>query len=227
MQARDFQIEIEKKNVVSYMASGKKQSLSPFVEDIIEKLLPELDQLIEPRLDYLVQPIEKINRGKVFLYGGICLVSPILGKTIKHCREAVCFVGTIGSKLEEEIRASMLKGLMTRAYILDAIGSMSVEGMIKNFHHFLGESYARENKGVTLRFSPGYCDWALEEQKKIFSLFAGRETGVQLTDSLLMLPRKSISGIIGVAGLENGKDTTGYNPCLDCPRTDCPDRRGP
>ncbi|MCF0209200.1 MAG: methionine synthase, partial [Bacteroidaceae bacterium] len=51
----------------------------------------------------------------------------------------------------------------------------------------------------TNRFSPGYCGWHVREQKLLFSTFPLAEPcGVKLTDSCLMLPIKSVSGVIGI-----------------------------
>ncbi|MEE3446448.1 MAG: vitamin B12 dependent-methionine synthase activation domain-containing protein, partial [Prevotella sp.] len=45
---------------------------------------------------------------------------------------------------------------------------------------------------------PGYCGWHVSQQQLLFPLFNGQTCGVTLTDSSLMLPIKSVSGIIGV-----------------------------
>jgi hypothetical protein len=51
---------------------------------------------------------------------------------------------------------------------------------------------------LTNRYSPGYCQWPVTDQRKLFRLFKGSPCGVILTDSALMNPIKSISGLIGV-----------------------------
>ena len=51
----------------------------------------------------------------------------------------------------------------------------------------------------TNRFSPGYCGWHVSEQQRLFSLFpTANPCGIRLTDSSLMIPIKSVSGIIGI-----------------------------
>ena len=50
----------------------------------------------------------------------------------------------------------------------------------------------------TNRFSPGYCGWHVSQQQLLFPLFQGHTCGVRLTDSSLMLPIKSVSGIVGL-----------------------------
>jgi hypothetical protein len=69
--------------------------------------------------------------------------------------------------------------------------------------------------------SPGSLeDWPISEQPKLFSLFGDteRSVGVKLTDSLLMIPRKSISGILFPS-------EEGFVSCRLCPRENCPSRK--
>ena len=76
---------------------------------------------------------------------------------------------------------------------------------------------------VSRRVSPGYCDWDISQQKRLFQLLDSNTAGVTLTENKLMMPRKSISGVIGI-GLP-GKDIEKYNSCLTCTKKDCPGRR--
>ena len=71
--------------------------------------------------------------------------------------------------------------------------------------------------------SPGSLeDWPIAEQTKLFSIFGDTESlvGVRLTESLLMVPRKSISGILFPS-------EEGFIACRLCERERCPGRRAP
>ena len=70
-----------------------------------------------------------------------------------------------------------------------------------SWHCFSSKHICELKEGETLvsRYSPGYGDWPLEAQRRLFELLdAPRKAGVSLTDSLLMVPSKSVSAIIGV-----------------------------
>ncbi len=114
---------------------------------------------------------------------------------------------------------------LAEAYLLDAMGSVMVENLVEQFQSHMGEHYQAQDKLVTLRFSPGYCDWPVTEQKKLFKLLDFKKIGVELSDSCLMQPRKSISGVFGLYPCPDGKDRSAYNPCLECNKFDCPNRR--
>ena len=72
-------------------------------------------------------------------------------------------------------------------------------------------------KRITNRYSPGYCGWQVAEQHKLFQLIPDNYCGIRLTESALMDPVKSVSGIIGIG--ENVK----INPytCRMCDMPDC------
>jgi hypothetical protein len=70
---------------------------------------------------------------------------------------------------------------------------------------------------ITNRYSPGYCNWSVSEQKLLFSFLPDGFCGIKLNDSALMTPIKSISGIIGIG--QNVKMNE-YN-CNHCGVKDC------
>jgi hypothetical protein len=70
---------------------------------------------------------------------------------------------------------------------------------------------------MTNRFSPGYCGWNVKDQFTLFSFFPEKFCGIELTDSALMVPVKSVSGIIGLG--ENVQKKA--YPCDVCTMQNC------
>jgi cobalamin-dependent methionine synthase I len=103
---------------------------------------------------------------------------------------------------------------------------VAADNMVATFHERMKDEYKNQGKQVTLCFSPGYCDWPITEQKKLFNLLDSQDVDVELSDSCLMTPRKSISGVFGIQSDEKHGDKA-YNPCWDCNKTDCQARRAP
>ena len=184
----------------------------------------KLQGLVESRIFYSVHPVKEIHENGIQLEGDIRLKSPKLARTLRKCREIVAFLGTIGSPIEGEIHRLIDRRHVSEAFILDAMGSVVVENLVDRFHRSTREKYGASNQMVSLRFSPGYCDWPVTEQKKLFKLFDASKVGVELTTSCLMRPRKSISGVFGVHS-ENMDETDIYNPCADCRERNCTHKR--
>jgi len=144
-----------------------------------------------------------------------------LKKVLIPCHKTVVFITTIGEEIDRLIKKSM-KRRSSYGYILDAAASVAVESATNGLMDHIENHYDGKVE-TTYRYSPGYCDWALREQQKLFHLLPHKRIGVDLSDSYLMTPRKSISGIAGLCRASLLKN--GGNACADCPRLDCPYRR--
>ena len=146
-------------------------------------------------------------------------------KLFHGCTDVCCFLATLGNKIDKEIVRLTSRKRSPDAYILDAMGSNAIENVVERFHGRAKKRMLSKDKAVTLRLSPGYCDWPLREQKKIFSLLDSEKIGVELTASSLMQPRKTISGIFGIMPPSANCKTAAYNPCSDCRKEHCIARR--
>ncbi len=108
------------------------------------------------------------------------------------------FICTAGKTISEK-SAMLLRGEdPVLGYIFDVLGSAIVEAAADRIQNILKQEIENEGFNITNRYSPGYCNWPVSEQHKLFSLFEGFACGVTLTPSALMQPVKSISGIVGI-----------------------------
>ncbi len=108
------------------------------------------------------------------------------------------FIATCGEAFERFLQQLKAEGDMVRVFIADAMGSVIAEKCADEMEKNLQLSIDKLGWKHTNRFSPGYCGWHVSQQQLLFPLFNGQTCGVTLTDSSLMLPIKSVSGIIGV-----------------------------
>ena len=107
----------------------------------------------------------------------------------------VCTGGTAFEAYQQQLKA---QGDMLRVFIADALGSVIAEKCADQMEAALQQSIDKLGWHHTNRFSPGYCGWHVSQQQLLFPLFEGHTCGVQLTVSSLMVPLKSVSGIIGL-----------------------------
>jgi hypothetical protein len=191
------------------------------IEDMEEVLIDRM----EPSINYLKRKIDSVNNGSIHLQEGPVFKSTKLSKTLKGCEEVICFIATLGNRIDNKIKNLMNETRLSEAYVLDAMGSIAVENMVERFHKRESEKYEMESKAVTIPFSPGYCDWPLKDQKKVFNLFDSFQLNVVLSESCLMNPRKSISGVFGVTPLHLSIPFHRYNPCMECSKKNCIARR--
>ncbi len=138
----------------------------------------------------------------------------------------VGIIATVGRRIDREIESLMDGGALAHGYVADALGSGAVESLADRFHTDMARFVARQDQSVGLRFSPGYCDWPVTEQQKIFSLLDHEAVGVELGDTCLMAPRKSISAVFGIFEQKNdSQKISKHNPCRRCGKKDCIARR--
>jgi len=216
---------IEKDELAKLLGSDAFGNVSRSTCMKIEKLETVFKERIDPSLYHQNIEIDSVEKGAVFLEEGPEFKSPKLAKTLKGCEEIVCYIATLGDDIEDEIKRLMNAKHLAEAYILDAMASVAADNMVATFHRQMKSDYENQGKQVTICFSPGYCDWPITDQKKLFSMFDSNELDVELTDSCFMQPRKSISGIFGITPFNSNPSTHSYNPCLECNRRDCSARR--
>lgn len=140
---------------------------------------------------------------------------------VKEATQAAFFLCTAGEEFTRMTNRLNEQGDIMEAYILDAIGSLTVEKAMDKIQQQLKTEMAAKGLKISNRYSPGYCNWPLSDQKPLFELIGNHPTGIQLSDSCLMTPRKSVSGIIGIgANLKHHE----YG-CTICNNTTCIYRR--
>ena len=90
------------------------------------------------------------------------------------------------------------EGDIFKTFAVDSIGSVIAEKCADEMEVFLEDELKLRGLFHTNRFSPGYCGWHVSQQQRLFPLFEGETCGVSLTPSSLMIPIKSVSGVIGI-----------------------------
>jgi hypothetical protein len=123
-------------------------------------------------------------------------VAPIIYRDIKDVTEIFIFACTIGNRIEQKVQSLFDEGDSISAFILDRVASELVELTADLLENKIFQNIP-EGYNLTNRYSPGYCGWSVSEQKKLFSLLPDKFCGIQLTESSLMIPIKSVSGIYG------------------------------
>ena len=126
-------------------------------------------------------------------------IGKIITRQLRGSESFAFFAATAGTGFEKFQHTLQQEGDMVKVYIADAIGSIIADKTADCMEIALDEYIHDRGWRHTNRFSPGYCGWHVSEQKKLFPLFPSAEPcGIRLTDSSLMLPIKSVSGVIGL-----------------------------
>ena len=157
-----------------------------------------------------------VSENSVTFNDSFTLNSEKLAKNLKGCTHAVIFTATTSVAVDRLIRKYMELQL-SKAVIIDAIGSSAIEGFCDHLCTFLQDEY-----GVNFRprFSPGYGDLSIKTQPLVLgNCDACRKIGVTLTHNNLMIPSKSVSAIAGIRA--QGEKCSFNSRCENCDKTNC------
>jgi len=195
---------------LSAVQAKLKSTDSKSVAELLDKAL----SLAEARAVFAPAYIEKKDDDQVVI-DGRCFKSRVLRKNLDDVGRVFPAVVTIGGRLEEAAHRSA--DLLTQ-YYLDQIGNIILAEARSELIRRLCRQFALDKLSW---MSPGSLeDWPIEAQLPLFGLLgeAPAAIGVQLTESLLMLPAKSVSGIFFPSA-------STFFSCRLCPRERCEGRK--
>ena len=182
----------------------------------IHKIAAEAQLIARPKAIYKNSSIEAKGDNFVVI-DGIKFTSHILRVNLEGTSMAIPYVVTCGTELE--VWSKQFDDIFV-SYCADTIMEMVLYSARQEFETFLDQEF---DLGHAVNMYPGsLTDWPIQEQKLLFELLGNVEKliGVQLTNSYLMLPFKTVSGI------RFSKEGT-FESCQLCPREKCPNRKTP
>jgi len=188
-------------------------------QDMIEDIIAQLPNNCNIKAGYRIVDIDKpADRNDGLIAGGIFFnMDKIVTSQLKKSIEAAVFVCTIGPAMETWSKQLMNAGDPSTSYFVDTIASVTAETTANILHDHIGNKMKKLGLNFTNRYSPGYCNWSVSEQNILFSLLPPGFCGIAVSESSLMLPIKSVSGIIGI-----GTDVKWQNYICDkCGVKDC------
>lgn len=170
------------------------------VEEEVRWVLGRVEAVTSPRFCFFISGGDlDETKDMLSVHDTFFSVGKIITRQLRGSESFAFFAATAGNGFERFQHALQQEGDMVKIYIADAIGSIIAEKTADCMEIALNEYIRDRGWRHTNRFSPGYCGWHVSEQKKLFPLFPLAEPcGIRLTESSLMLPIKSVSGVIGV-----------------------------
>jgi hypothetical protein len=201
----DFSVAIDPAEVRRFLGSKDRKRPAPGerFDDVLNESLAAACGLITPKGIYAYAAGRELPGSAIFA---------------RLERMAFC-VATIGPALEAEVTRLAAGGGLLRAVVLDSIGSVAAEAAADFVDKKIAADAAREGLRTSCRASPGYGDWDVREQAAVFGLLPAARIGVLLSETFMMIPRKSVSFAVHVAA--EPERLRSENSCENCARTNC------
>jgi hypothetical protein len=169
-------------------------------EEMILDVLRRLPEMCEIRAGYRILGVAEPNGANdgLSVGGAFFNLQKIVASQLRNSQKVAVFACTIGPGMEAWRRNLEKDREEVMAHFVDTVASAAAEKATDLLHGHIEVKMRGQGLGITNRYSPGYCGWSVAEQQILFSLLPAGFCGVTLTESSLMTPMKSVSGIIGI-----------------------------
>ena len=202
MPASEF--SIEKSEVLRYLGH-RGQEIGPELDGLIERSIRQCAESAKPLYFWRVFPLTEDAGGQPELEGtGVVLRGRDIKKHLDGAVACAVMASTLGMQVEREMMR-MGRRSPTEEVLINAACTALIESVADVCQREV-EAYARAHGLVTsFRYSPGYGDFPLEQQREVLGVLdAGTRLGITLTDSMLMVPKKSVSALLGLYPEDSG-----------------------
>ena len=208
-------VDIPVNEVKRYMGYHGIAEVTPEIEAKIKEAVDRVSTMSHPRLLIKEYPVT-VTEKTVTIHAEseeVTLESESLCRNLSGCLRALLLAATIGPSCDMLVRRASVTSAC-EASIYQACGAAAIESFLDSENDRLKREYEADGLYLRPRFSPGYGDLKLEHQKDWFRLLdISKQIGIELTDSLLMMPTKSVTAIIGIGGDVRQKNCSGCSGC--------------
>jgi hypothetical protein len=190
-------VTIPENEVRRYMGFRGPVEASPETDAMIRKAVSSLEKDCSPKSVSKEYPVTV--EGSSVHFADITIESRALARNLAGCTHCVLFAATAGPACDMLVKRAAVTS-SAYASCCQAAGAAAIEAYCDLINDKIAEEYEAKSLFARPRFSPGYGDLSLSHQKDWFRLLdITKNTGIELTDSLLMVPTKSVTAIIGLS----------------------------
>ena len=182
----------------------------------LQRLAEDARAIARPKAIYKVGFVDERGDDHVVI-DGHKFTSRILRVNLEQAHRVFLYVATCGTEIADW--ANSLDDLLQQ-YWAETIQVMALGAASQALSRHMNECY---RLGKTSHMSPGSLgEWPLSQQRPLFASLGDVDgaIGVRLSESLLMIPAKSVSGL-------RFPTEESFESCQLCPRENCPGRRAP
>ncbi len=210
----DLRVRVDIQAVLAQLRMQPDSPAGPRVTVLVERV----EQTVRPKALYRACQVTSSDAGRVKI-NGVEFHSRTLAALLQSIDQVFVYVVTCGPEASAPLPAN--RGAFERL-AHDAISNQMLRQSCHEFERRIAQQYHLEG---TATLGPGAGDgvlWPIEDQRALFSLLGDTETsiGVSLTDDHMMLPMKSLSGVLFATD-------NGFRSCQLCTSHGCGMRDAP
>jgi hypothetical protein len=180
------------------------------VTELIDRQIDAALNLIHPVYSYHFKRLENLTAPDFSLEGHLSFSSKTVSYVLSGCQSVAVYLATIGRDIDIEITHLMSDRQTMAGTILDMISSIAIVQTLSQLRADVRETAENQGLQTTRHYAPGYCDWDIRQQRILFPVLDSAALEVHLNEACMMIPRKSVSGVIGIGILDKNKKP----PCV-------------
>lgn len=193
-----YKLGIETEEVYRYLGY-KGNTPEETTLNAIDEVTAILQSTNGYRMEHKIFDITATPEGVLLEGTTLVLTGKNITQMLAQSKKCILMAVTLGQEVENISRMMQVKDL-TKGVILDACASSMVEDLCNQFEAHIKVDIDKDGLHLTDRFSPGYGDLPITIQQTICNVLSTSKTmGLNVTSSGIMIPRKSITAIIGIA----------------------------
>ena len=204
-------LKIDKDEVLRYLYHQNKP-LEKNLDELVDVLIKETVNTARPRFIYNIFTLEK-NSGILLKNTELFLKGEDIARHLEKSEKCAVLCATLGSEIDMKINYYSKTELL-KSVISDACASALIEALCDYAEAIIKKDAEENSFFITGRYSPGYGDFDISVQRDLLNLIeAPKRIGVTVTGSFIMLPRKSVSAVIGFQSEKLGKEIDKCSTC--------------
>ena len=215
----EYNLKINPANIIRRQGIREYAQTRPEIKQVIKELTATIEEknLIRSRFAYEIYTVKYLGEGKIQAGGKTGLKGKAL-ESISQAAEIAVAVCTIGDELENKAAEYFAARDPLRGMLLDGIGSAAVDAVSQQTCRVIAGLAESRNLQTSSPLGPGMPDFPITEQHKLYKLSGAVKIGVTLSSTGMLIPRKSVSMLIGMG--QNMARWTQAEVCRKCPMND-------
>jgi hypothetical protein len=166
--------------------------------DMLEQMIDEITVFCQPSVGYCICEGSMPDNKHLIINNQQIKVGQVITGYFQNCTHFATFIVTAGIEFDAYYHQFKVDGDMFSEFLAYSVGTEIAEASVRFVSGKIALEAANLNMGCTHSYSPGYCSWNVREQESLFRILPEKPCGVELNESNLMYPEKSVSGIIGL-----------------------------
>ena len=185
-------ISLSKTKILRHLGY-KNQVIDEDLENLIVKTIEKVKQIVNPRHTFKIFDITLMEQGVKIEKCGLKLQGRGIVNHLKSSKKCVILAATLGVEIDFALRGLQITN-MTQAVIFNACADEYIEQVC----NYVESEIKALGYSMTSRYSPGYEDFSIENQRVILTLIDAQKIGLEINEYCLLTPQKSVTAIIGL-----------------------------